>query len=320
MPPEGYQDWREILIAAAALRSGLLAAMAESRRPVDLATAARLEPRAVAIVSAALVDLGYAHADADGRIGLTGTGRRALSPDGDGRDLGADLLLGERSIRNHLRLDRALAGEPPGDDVSQGDAEERMRFVRAMRHIAAPRAPLTADALGPPPPGGRLLDIGGAPGTYAEAFAAAGWSVTVMDLPEMLAVTGEDLVRAGIATISGDATEGVPGGPWQAVYVGNLLHLLDAPAAERLVADAAAALAPGGVLAIQELMRGRAPQAHLFAVLMLLATPGGDTYTEEDYRRWAEGAGCRAERVVDLDDRQHQLMITRRAGGRAPVR
>jgi 2-polyprenyl-3-methyl-5-hydroxy-6-metoxy-1,4-benzoquinol methylase len=320
MPPEGSQDWREILIAAAALRSGLLAAMTEPRRPGDLAAAARLEPRAVAIVTAALVDLGYASADADGRIGLTATGEGALSPGPDGRDAGADLLLGERSIRNHLRLDRALAGEPPGDDVSRGDTEERMRFLRAMRNIAAPRAPLTAAAVGPPPPGGRLLDIGGAPGTYAQAFAAAGWSVTVMDLPEMLAVTGEDLAQAGIATIPGNATEGVPPGPWQAVYIGNLLHLLDAPTAERLVAGAAAALEPGGVLAIQELMRGRAPQAHLFAVLMLLATPGGDTYAEDDYRAWAERGGCRVERVVDLDDRQHQLMISRRDGGRAPVR
>ncbi|MFZ5591916.1 MAG: hypothetical protein ACOY81_08950 [Bacillota bacterium] len=56
--------------------------------------------------------------------------------------------------------------------------------MTAMQHIAKKSAPtilsVCPEGLPPQP---RVLDIGGGPLTYARAFAAAGASVTILDLP-----------------------------------------------------------------------------------------------------------------------------------------
>jgi hypothetical protein len=183
-----------------------------------------------------------------------------------------------------------------------------------MRQVAAPRAAHTVAALGRPAPGARLLDVGGAPGTYARAFAAAGWDVTVLDLPGTLELGEPDLRAAGIATVPGDATRALPDGPWDAVYLGNLVHLLDPPAAAALVARAGAALAAGGTLAVQEVLGDLSPQGPAFGVMMLVSTPGGDAYPEAAYRDWMAAAGCPVERVVALEEGWHHLLLGRRAG------
>lgn len=310
MPPEARQDWREILLSAAALRSGLLAAVSGGGDAQAIADRAGLDRRACTIVLRALVDIGLVAPDARG-IRLTARGAELVEPTKAG-DPGAEVLLGERSIRNFLQLEDRLRGAPPMDDVSTGDAESRRRFMGAMREVAAPRAPEVAREFAPPHEGARLLDVGGAPGTYGSAFSAAGWAVTVFDLPETLDVVRDDLEARGLSSVGGDMTRELPAGPWDAVYLGNVLHLFDAETAAAVVARAAAAVAPGGLVAIQEMMLGRAPQAATFAVMMLVSTPGGDTYGEQTYRAWADAAGLLPERLINFDDREHQLLIARR--------
>ena len=227
-------DWREVLIALAAVETGLLAAFAEAREPAGAARAAGLDPRAVRIVATALADLGYLEDGGDGALTLSPRGAALLRPGDDGADVAAGLHLEARAMRSHLALADALRSGRPVHDVSAGDRATLERFARAMRHIAAPRVAATVAALGPGE-GRRLLDAGGAPGSYARAFAAAGWEVTVLDLPDPLAAAGDDLRAAGVRAVAGDATRGLPEGPWEAVYLGNLLHLLEPEAAGALV-------------------------------------------------------------------------------------
>jgi len=306
------ESWREVLIARAALESGLLGEFAEAARPEDAARRPGLDPRAARIVGAALAGLGYLEPAGDGALRLTARGRHLLEPPSGGADPAGMLHLEARAIVSHLRLDEALRSGRPPDDVSGGDRATRERFMRAMRDVAAPRAPHTVAAVGPPPPGGRLLDVGGAPGTYARALRAAGWRVTVLDLPETLEVAGPSLREAGIATVAGDATLALPEGPWDAVYLGNLVHLFDPPTAAALVARAGAALSPGGLLAIQEVLGDLSPQGPDFGVMMLLSTPGGDAYVEATYREWMATAGCPLERRVSLEEGWHHLLLGRR--------
>ncbi|HEX2503861.1 MAG TPA: class I SAM-dependent methyltransferase [Miltoncostaeaceae bacterium] len=305
-------DWREALIALAAVETGLLEAFADASEPAAAARAAGLDPRAVRLVATALADLGYLSADGDGTLALTPRGAALLGPGDDGTDVAGGLHLEARAMRSHLALPDALRTGRPVDDVSAGDPETVDRFARAMRHIAAPRAPVTVAAAGPPPPGGRLLDVGGAPGTYARAFAAAGWEVTVLDLPGPLDVAGEGLPAAGVRVVAGDAAAALPDGPWDAVYLGNLVHLFDPDAAGALVARAGAALRPGGLLAVQEVLGDASPQGPGFGVMMLVSTPGGEAYTEADYRRWMAAAACPVERVVALEEGWHHLLLGRR--------
>ena len=314
-PDDHAADWRRTLLVSAALESGLLAGFAEPRTADEAARAAELDPRAAGIVARALVDAGCLE-PADGGAGalrLAGWGA-VLVQSTEGEDLIGALALEARAMRSHLALADTLRTGRPQDDVSGGDRVTRERFMRAMRQVAAPRAAATVEALGTPGAGGRLLDIGGAPGTYALAFAAAGWDVTVLDLPGTLELGAPALRAGGVTAVAGDATEALPDGPWDVVYIGNVLHLLGPEQAAGLVARAARALAPAGRLAIQEVLGDLSPQGPSFGVMMLVSTAGGDAYPRAAYEEWMAAAGCPLERVVSLEEGWHHLLL----GGRAP--
>ncbi len=311
MPAPSPGDWRTILIAHAALETGLLAAFDPPATPADAARAAGLDPRAAAAVAVALTAGGHLREAGGGSLALTDRGA-ALLVTPDGADPAGELHLEARAIRSHLRLAETLVTGAPPDDVSGGDRATRERFMRAMRHVATPRADETAVAIGPPRGNGRLLDVGGAPGTYARRLAGAGWRVTVLDLAQTLEIGEADLRAAGVATVAGDATSALPAGPWDAIYMGNVVHLLARDEAAALIARAAAALVPRGLLAIQEVLGGVSPQAATFGVMMLLSTPGGEVYGEPDYRAWLADAGCPLERVVPIAEGWHHLLLARR--------
>ncbi len=304
-------DWRSVLVAHAALATGLLAALEEPATPAEAAGAAGLDPRATRVVCTALTSSGVLEPAGDGRLRLTDAGAALVRPEGD-RDPAGELFLEVRAIRSHLRLDETLLTGRPPDEVSGGDRATRERFMRAMRQVAGERADETAAAIGPPRGGGRLLDVGGAPGTYARRMAAEGWSVTVLDLPETLEIGEPDLRAAGIATVAGDATRALPAGPWDVVYLGNVVHLFDPATAAALLARAGAALAPGGLLAVQEVVGDLSPQGPSFGVMMLLSTAGGDAYDEGRLRGWMADAGCPVERAVAIAGGWHHLLLGRR--------
>ena len=304
-------DWREILVLAAALNSGLLARLAEPAPPVQIADALGLDPRATRITIAALTDRGWC-VERDGRVGLTPRARAAIGPDPADPVL-AEVLLATREITAYQQLETTLHTGAPSHDVSAGDTATRRRFLEAMRAIAARRTAATVAALPAPAGGGRLLDVGGGPGTYARALREHGWQVTVIDLPESLELGGDDLRRWQIDVVAGDITEGLPAGPWDCVYLGNVIHLFGATVAEELVRRAGAALVHGGRLAIQEVVPGLAVPAALFGVAMLVGTRDGEVYDQATYARWMDAAGCPLERVVATEPERHHLLLgTRR--------
>jgi len=304
-------DWREVLVLSATLATGLFARLSEPGRPDDVARELGLDPRATRITVAALVDRGWCVQDGE-QVGLSERGRAASGPDPSDPVL-AEVLLAAREIAAYQRLEEALRTGAPSHDVSAGDPATRRRFLEAMRAIAARRAAATVGALPAPAGGGRLLDVGGGPGTYARAFHEHGWQVTVVDLPESLELAGEDLARWGIAQVAGDITRALPDGPWECVYLGNVTHLFAPAVAGALVMRAGAALATGGRLAIQEVVRGLAVPAALFGVAMLVGTRAGEVYDQETYARWMAAAGCPLETVVPTEIDRHHLMIgTRR--------
>jgi 2-polyprenyl-3-methyl-5-hydroxy-6-metoxy-1,4-benzoquinol methylase len=181
-----------------------------------------------------------------------------------------------------------------------------------MRVSASERVDGLVAAVPRPRDGARMLDIGGGPGIDAVGFASAGWDVTVLDLPEVLASEGERLADAGVTCVAGDATEEIPGGPWDGVLIANVLQLLGPDEARALVARAAAELAAGGVMAVLGILRDLSPFGRLFAVGMLLATPRGDTHDSDEVAGWMHAAG-----LVEVVPRELEggrwLMI-----GRAP--
>ncbi|MFH1529550.1 MAG: methyltransferase [Pseudomonadota bacterium] len=157
----------------------------------------------------------------------------------------------------------------------------------------------------------RVLDVGGASGAYAMEFVRQGEGLrsTVFDLPDVLPLTQRYLAEAGLAdrvdTVPGDYLVDGFGAGWDLVFLSNVVHI-NAPAQNAdLVARAAASLAPGGRIVIQEFvpdddrMGPRFPV--LFALNMLVNTAAGDTYTRTEIRSWTDAAGLIWLESVETD-------------------
>ncbi len=175
-------------------------------------------------------------------------------------------------------------------------------FIAAMHWRACQHAPGVVAALDLAGVS-RALDVGGGSGAYAMAFARArrGLQAVVFDLPEVIPLTEEYLRRGGLAdrvrTVAGDFEVDALGSGFDLVFLSAILHGY-APAANRaLLGKGAAALARGGRLVVQDFIMDEDRTAPafgaLFALNMLVGTPGGDTYTESEIRAWMEAAGLR---------------------------
>jgi len=179
---------------------------------------------------------------------------------------------------------------------------EREDFLMAMHNVArlqADRIAQTLDLSGRK----KLLDIGGGPGTYAVYFCEANpdLEAIVFDLP-----TSEPFARKIIASYGLDERIQFTAGHYLAdplpngqdvAWLSQVLHGEAPDNAAALVQNAAKALAPGGLLCIQEFVlnddRKGPPRAALFGLNMLVGTDGGQVYTGEEIKQMMENAGTR---------------------------
>jgi SAM-dependent methyltransferase len=284
-------QWQPQVVLMAALEVGLIPALLERPRPPEaVARELGLDQRATLRVIAVLVDSGYLERRSGGVVVAPGV-RASLDPDGEAYQ-GDRLLHLHGLIARWAQLPEVLRRGGPAQ--AERTPESLRAFIGSMRAGARERArPLAEQLASLFPQTKNVLDVGGGPGTQALAFRERGWQVTVLDFPEVIDLTAEVLAEAGVTTVAGDATAGIPVQGFDLVYCGNLFHSLSPAECERLMADAAGALVPGGALVIHDFLRGTGLPASLFAVNMLVATSGGDAYGEVDYRRWCDAAGLR---------------------------
>ena len=202
-------------------------------------------------------------------------------------------------------------GEPVEDRTSPGFGGTAT-FIQSMRCGARAAAEGIAEAvLSRLPEGATILDVGGGPGTNAEAFARAGARVTVFDRLEVIELMQDQLSTAGVDTASGDMNETLPEGPFDAIYYGNTSHMYGPEENRELFSRMGRSLLPGGVLIVREFVRGLSEDAALFAVNMLVLTAGGGTYTAEQYEDWLLGAGFDGVEFVPVPGRGTHLVFAR---------
>jgi len=199
------------------------------------------------------------------------------------------------------RLPQAVAsGRPVAQRGGQHDSPARRHFYGAMAELARMRAPLVAPSLGLRP-GMRLLDLGGGPGIYALSFARfqPGLAATVFDLPGAEPHFRREAKSRGlegkVGYIVGDYNNDDLGGPYDVVWLSQVLHGAGPEVCRKLVGKAAQALAPGGALWVQEFVLDRRnpspPFAALFALNMLVNTEDGRGYTAEEISQFMIEAG-----------------------------
>ncbi|WP_256297906.1 methyltransferase domain-containing protein [Haloarchaeobius salinus] len=220
-------------------------------------------------------------------------------------------------------------GPPVGDDDATEQAPDgtttawtrnRLGRVQATDEATVRACVTAAQHVAPD---GRVVDIGGAPGTYAVEFARRGYDVTLLDSTDRLDASASLLAREPVESVTwelpddeGSNTETSDEGGSTALPVDGVdcafvpLRTSDRSAAanRRLVAAAADALAPGGWLVVVDYLRGRSPAARARTVHRL-ALGSGEAHEPANYRDWFEAAGLRAVQVRDVPGTDRQAVL-----------
>jgi SAM-dependent methyltransferase len=191
------------------------------------------------------------------------------------------------------------AGRKPRGGA-EGNWQEN--FIRGMEENARERAAVVARRIRLRR-GDRVLDLGGGPGTYAVAWADAcpGAEITLFDRPETLRVARKILREKGafgrVRLAEGDFLVDPLGGPYDFVWISQILHAYSVPDGVKLLRRARAALVPGGRAAVQEflLAEGKTspPGPAFFSVHMVAVTEGGRAYTIREIAAMMKAAGFR---------------------------
>jgi SAM-dependent methyltransferase len=305
--------WQEAVVLGCAKQERILESIADgSRSAHEVASRLGLSSRAVRALLSALAEMGVVAEDGDG-FRLLEEHRGPLLDRGHPDYAGGLVVHRFELIRKWGRMPELLKTGSPVEDDPEQEAEGTETFIYSMRRLAIPGARAVAALLLPRlPENPHILDVGGGPGTYAEAFVEGGARVTVFDLPEVVELMKERLSAAGISAVGGDFNEGLPEGQFDAAYLGSVSHIYGPEENLALMNRVSGALSPGGLIAIRDFIRGRSKGAALFAVNMLVNTESGNTYTEEDYRGWLGEAGFQEVEVLPIPDRDTHLILARR--------
>ncbi len=305
-------DWRWAILLGIALRDGLLEEVAEeARSAAEVAVELGLDARAVYVVLCALCELGVLD-EKEGAFRLREEHRGPLLEPYHPDYAGGSVVHRFELIGSWSRIGEILKTGEPIEDRTSSDFGGTATFIQSMRRGARAGAESVAEAVLSRLPGdARILDVGGGPGTNAEAFARAGARVTVFDRPEVIELMQGELLKAGIGTAAGDMNETLPGGPFDAIYFGNTSHMYGPEENKALFERMRRSLVPGGLLVVREFVRGMSEDAALFAVNMLVLTAGGGTYTADEYESWLRGAGFEGVEFARVPGRGTHLIFAR---------
>lgn len=304
--------WQEAIVLGCAKQAGILGLLASgSLSSEEVAGELHVSPRATRSLLSALAEMGVL-AEEGGRFRLLEEHLRPLLDRGHPDYAGGLVAHRFELIQKWARMPEVLKTGSPVEVESVEGPEGKETFIYSMRRLARPGVRRVAGLLlSRLPERPHVLDVGGGPGTYAEAFVEGGARVTVFDLPEVIELMEEPLTSAGASCVGGDFNEGLPEGPFDAVYLGSVSHIYGPEKNRTLIRRVANSLSPGGVIAIRDFIRGVSKGAALFAVNMLVNTDSGDTYSEEQYREWLEAAGFEGIEVLPLPERDTHFILGR---------
>ncbi len=294
---------QELLILGAAVQSGIIKALHDGAKScTDLVSKLGADYRATEVVLEALVALGYLDKQAN-RYTLTDEAGNMLYNSSAPNYSGFAFMHRYNLVRSWVHLPEViLSGNP---HVADRGPERTAYFMAAMRHVSQRSAPAMAEFLmSGAGPGARVLDIGGGPLINAKAFTERGARVTVLDLPDVVELMNAESKSFGIEMIPGDFNEGLPPGPFEMAYLGNICHIFGEDENKKLFKKVHDVLVPGGRIAIVDFIRGTGPAAAVFGVNMLVNTRNGGTWTLAQYTGWLEAAGFSDTELNKAAERQ----------------
>jgi predicted O-methyltransferase YrrM len=205
-----------------------------------------------------------------------------------------------------------------GGAVTVGDWTET--FIAAMHRNASERAALVVRTVGAENVR-RMLDVGGGSGAYSIAFAQANPALRadILDLPRVQPIASRHIEEAGVAdrvqVRAGDLRADRLGEGYDLAFLSAICHMLSEAENLDLLRRCREALASGGRVVIQDFILEpdkTSPRfAALFALNMLVGTPGGSAYSEPEYAAWLADAGFAEIRRVRLPGPTGLMIATR---------
>jgi len=244
------------------------------------------------------------------------------------QDSPINVLPGVRHQANCLRrwaqLARVIKTGQPADRTPsiRGEAGDCEAFIGAMDNFSVAVAPQVVEKL-MPLRFQRMLDIGGASGTWTAAFLRAVPEATAVlfDLPDVIPLARYRLTLAGlidrITLVAGDFyTDALPGGA-DFAWLSAIVHQNSREQNRALYAKIYSALAAGGTLAIRDVVmdasRTKPSAGALFAVNMLVGTEGGGTFTLDEFEEDLGSVGFTGIRLVHRDEAMNSLVTAKKA-------
>ena len=286
----------------AALELDLFTALARAADPTASALAAELgaDPRGLELLLNGAVAVGLLTKSGE-RFALTEASAASLVR-GAPHDLTRAIAYNRDVYPAWGRLaDLARTGRPvEAPALHLGSDRDRTRtFALSMhgRALGIGRAVIPALGL---PPGARILDLAGGPGTYALLMAQADPTCTIdtYDLPAIAEVAREITAPCAdrITCHAGDYHQDTyPAAAYDVVTLFGCLHQESPEQIVDILRRAAAALRPGGRLYVLDMMTGpdhtTPPFSALFALNMALTTDHGWVFSAQELEGWMQQAG-----------------------------
>jgi SAM-dependent methyltransferase len=294
-------------VLVAAVRTGITARLAAGpATAAEVAAGLELAPEPVRLILDCLRSAGHATVTG-GRYRLSRRSRRWLDPASPLSVAGyvagaADYWPWWQGLEQTART-----GTSSGSHGTPADDPYWPRYMAGQLELARLSADEVARKLPLPARPRRLLDIGGGHGWYSACLCRRypELTATVLDLPGSAAAGQEIIAAAGLSSRvqfrMGDAVSADLGDGYDAVLVFNLVHHLGPEQAGALLRRAAAALRPGGTLAVLDVFAehgGRQPaHADLLALFVYLSS-GAQVHTPGQLAGWLRDAGLDPPRQV----------------------
>lgn len=304
-------DANKLVLIGSALKTGIFSALTGEKDIDTLTCELNADKRAMYIVLEALCGMGYVEKKKDKYI--IAKRARPLFIKGGDEYVGGYLPHFMNKIKAWLELPLIIKGEKPG----RKKPENIGVFMNAM--ASRPDAiveKVVDECLKRKKDARNVIDLGGGPGKYSRAFVSRGLKAVLFDMPETIDHVSREFRLSGIKDLTlkkGDFTNDefvkeFKEHLFDIVFMGNITHIYSDDENRKLLLRVGKLVKKGGIVAIEDFVRGRSPLASMFAVNMLASTESGGTWTEAQYREWLNGAGFSCIEVIDLDGNEKQLI------------
>jgi hypothetical protein len=303
----GY--WKTCALHAA-VQLDIFTAMADQRLcAADLAEKLNADPRALAMLLNAMTAMNLLE-KSGGIYANTPEAARFLSRKSPAY-IGYIIKHHHHLVTSWGQLDQAvLSGKAVRTRATHGSDDARESFLMGMFNMAmmlAPRIVPEIDLSGRR----SFLDMGGGPGTYAIQFCLnnPGMQAVVFDLPTTRPFAEATIGKYGLSDRirfqAGSYLKDPVEGHYEVAWLSHILHGEGPEDCQGIIQKAVSALSPGGMILIHEFILNNEMSGPLFPALfslnMLLGTPSGQAYSEDQIRGMLAGAGVRNIHRIAID-------------------